>query len=62
MEWIKTENEQPRERTLVVGLWQEQAMLCYRSGTQWFDVFHGCKCYCTPKYFAYLPDGLIGER
>lgn len=40
----------------VIGVWDEQAMLCYRiSDTQYIDELHNCYTYIAPKLWAYNP-------
>lgn len=56
--WIKVEEGNlPKPYLRVVGLWEEQSMICYRSREgDWCDELHRCYCYTAPKYFAYLPE------
>lgn len=54
--WIKIDKDHlPEKRKLIVGLWREQSMLCYRTDTDYVDVFHGCFTYAPPIWYAELP-------
>lgn len=61
--WIKVDKDhQPKPYQRVVGLWEEQSMICYLSREgDWCDELHRCYCYTAPKYFAYLPEGFDEE-
>lgn len=56
--WIKVkEDNLPKPYQRVVGLWEEQTTICFRSREgEWCDELHQCYCYTAPKYFAYLPE------
>lgn len=62
--WIKVDKDhQPKPYQRVVGLWEEQSLICYLSREgDWCDELHRCYCYTAPKYFAYLPEEFNEEK
>ena len=59
MTWHKG-NELPNVNERVVGLFGDDAEICYVNiNGQWMDFKHGCCCYKQPQMWAALPKEYI---
>lgn len=47
-----TETDPPAVHRLVIGVWEETAMKCWRNEkNQWIDYWHNSYCYTAPDFW-----------
>lgn len=51
--WHRTSEDKPKPNTLVIGVWEDDAMKCYlKPNNMWIDYLCGSFCYTAPDFWA----------